>query len=280
MSESDSELGSEARPVGSAAKSVDLRVRPVGSGANPGGSVTGEDRIGDENIGTLVDAAGLAGSPDGFGRLWTPHRAAYVSGEAKPAEKGKCPFCVAPSLGDDEGLIVARGSACFALLNLYPYNSGHILVCTYRHVSLYTDLSAEERIEMGEMTAEAMEALRDSLHPAGFNLGMNQGDVAGAGIAAHIHQHIVPRWLGDANFLPIVAQTKAIPAILADTRSAVAEAWARVRPSEESDRESEQPDRELVAGGKRKRMNVSASSAPVGEDLSASVGEERNERAQ
>ncbi len=176
----------------------------------------------------LVDAAGLSGVPDGFERLWTPHRAAYVSGAAKPENTGKCPFCVAPSLSDAEALIVARGRACFALLNLYPYNSGHILVCTYRHVSLYTDLTDEERIEMGRMAARAMEALGEALRPAGFNLGINQGDVAGAGIAAHIHQHIVPRWLGDANFLPIVAQTKAIPAILADTRELVSEAWTRI----------------------------------------------------
>lgn len=176
----------------------------------------------------LVDAAGLSGVPDGFERLWTPHRAAYVSGAAKPENTGKCPFCIAPSLSDAEALIVARGRACFALLNLYPYNSGHILVCTYRHVSLYTDLTDEERIEMGRMAARAMEALGEALRPAGFNLGMNQGDVAGAGIAAHIHQHIVPRWLGDANFLPIVAQTKAIPAILADTRELVSEAWTRI----------------------------------------------------
>ncbi len=177
---------------------------------------------------SLVDAAGLPGIRDGFERLWTPHRAAYVSGAAKPDKTGECPFCVAPSLDDAEALVVARGRECFALLNLYPYNSGHILVCTYRHVSLYTDLTDEERIEMGRMTARAMEALGEALRPAGFNLGMNQGDVAGAGIAAHIHQHIVPRWLGDANFLPIVAQTKAIPAILADTRKAVSEAWSRI----------------------------------------------------
>ena len=176
----------------------------------------------------LVDAAGLPGVPDGFERLWTPHRGAYVSGAAKPEKTGECPFCVAPSLSDAEALIVARGRACFALLNLYPYNSGHILVCTYRHVSLYTDLTDEERIEMGSMTARAMEALGEALRPAGFNLGMNQGGVAGAGIAAHIHQHVVPRWLGDANFLPIIAQTKAIPAILADTRNLVSEAWSRI----------------------------------------------------
>ena len=98
-------------------------------------------------------------------------------------------------------------------------------MCTYRHVSLYTDLADAERIEMGRMTARAMEAITAAMAPGGFNLGMNQGQTAGAGIAAHIHQHVVPRWTGDANFLPIVARTKAVPAILADTRALLSRAW-------------------------------------------------------
>ncbi len=177
----------------------------------------------------IDDGSTLPGDPDGLARLWTPHRAAYVGGENKPANGGaaECPFCRTPQGDDAAGLIVARGSECFALLNLYPYNSGHILVCTYRHVSLYTELTATERIEMGEMTARAMEVLSEVMHPQGFNLGMNQGEAAGAGIAAHIHQHIVPRWSGDANFFPIIAQTKAVPAILADTRAQLAAAWQR-----------------------------------------------------
>lgn len=175
----------------------------------------------------IEDAASLPGEADGLGRLWTPHRAAYISGENRPADSGadECPFCRAPRLEDADALIVARGEHCFAILNLYPYNSGHMLVCTYRHVSLYTELTDAERVEMGEMTATAMRVLKSAMGPAGFNLGMNQGEVGGAGIAAHIHQHIVPRWLGDANFLPIVAHTKAVPAILSDTREQLARAW-------------------------------------------------------
>lgn len=175
----------------------------------------------------LEKAENFAGDPDGLERLWTPHRSAYISGERKPADhsQGECPFCRAPSLSDEDALIVARASHCFALLNLYPYNAGHVLVCTYRHVSYYTELTDEERIQMGEMTAAAMRALRAVMNPQGFNLGMNQGEVAGAGIAAHIHQHIVPRWAGDANFFPIIAQTKAIPYILGDTRARLAAAW-------------------------------------------------------
>ncbi len=177
----------------------------------------------------IDDAARFPGDPDGLQRLWTPHRAAYIAGENKPSTPAteECPFCHAPSGSDEEGLIVARGDTCFALLNLYPYNSGHLLVCTYRHVSFYTDLTDEERTEMGEMTQQAMRALDAAMHPHGFNLGMNQGEVAGAGIAAHIHQHVVPRWGGDANFFPIVAQTKAVPALLADTRAQLATFWRK-----------------------------------------------------
>lgn len=181
----------------------------------------------------IDEASNYPGDKDGFGRLWTPHRAAYVGGDAKPADgtASECPFCRVPTGGDAEGLVIARGETCFALLNLYPYNSGHVLICTYRHVSLYPDLTADERIEMGEMTARAMSVIKSAMRPQGFNLGMNQGEVAGAGIAAHIHQHVVPRWGGDANFLPIIAQTKAVPAILSDTREQLAAEWERQFPA-------------------------------------------------
>lgn len=179
------------------------------------------------------DAACFAGQADGLGRLWTPHRAAYISGENRPVKNtdqdtnAPCPFCEAPKRTDEDSLILARGHNCFAILNLYPYNSGHLLVCTYRHVSLYTDLTYSERVEMAEMTATAMRVLNRAMGPGGFNLGMNQEEVGGAGIAAHIHQHVVPRWLGDANFLPIIARTKTIPAILADTRNLLAQEWEK-----------------------------------------------------
>lgn len=166
----------------------------------------------------------FVGDRDGFQRLWTPYRMVYIeSGDTRAASA--CPFCVAPSLDDEDALIVHRGHASFVILNLYPYNSGHMLVCPYRHVADYTDLTAEERIEIGELTAEAMRVERAVANPAGFNLGMNQGSIAGAGIAGHLHQHIVPRWAGDANFFPIIAQTKAIPELLGDARAKLAAAW-------------------------------------------------------
>ncbi|MEV7971920.1 HIT domain-containing protein [Cellulomonas sp. NPDC089187] len=176
----------------------------------------------------VEDAAELPGVPDGFGRLWVPHRMAYIGGENKPADRAAgdgCPFCRAPGLSDEDGLIVARGQRAFVLMNLYPYNGGHLLVCPYRHVADYTELTTEEVAEVGELTRTAMTVLREVSGPGGFNLGMNQGDVAGAGIAAHLHQHVVPRWAGDANFLPIVGRTRALPELLADTRTRLAAAW-------------------------------------------------------
>jgi ATP adenylyltransferase len=136
-----------------------------------------------------------------------------------------CPFCVGPESDDETSLIVHRGAECFVVLNLFPYNPGHLLVCPYRHVADYTDLTLNETAELAALTQQAMRVLREVSAPAGFNLGMNQGSVAGAGIAAHLHQHVVPRWLGDANFLPIVGRTKPLPQLLGDTRARLAAAW-------------------------------------------------------
>ncbi len=164
---------------------------------------------------------------DDLQRLWTPHRMVYIGGQDKPvdASVGQCPFCRIPAGDDERGLVVARGRNCYAVLNLYPYNGGHLMLLPYRHVSDYTDLTDAETDELAAMTKTAIDVLRQVYAPAGFNLGMNQGEVAGAGIAAHLHQHVVPRWLGDANFLPIVGRTKALPELLADTRARLAAAW-------------------------------------------------------
>ena len=180
--------------------------------------------------GSAEQAADFGGLPDGLDRLWVAHRQAYLSGDAHPrVEEGDpCPFCVAPAGSDEDRLIVRRGRVCYALLNLYPYNAGHLLVCPYRHVPDYTDLTRDETVELAALTRQAMRVLRAVSRPRGFNIGMNQGDVAGAGIAAHLHQHVVPRWAGDANFFPIIARTKAVPQILGDTRRVVAQAWIRV----------------------------------------------------
>ncbi|MBO1268672.1 HIT family protein [Arthrobacter cavernae] len=173
-----------------------------------------------------TDDFGLAGVPDAFQRLWTPHRMAYIKG-GQDQFKGKddCPFCVAPQRSDEESLIVYRGKTCYVVLNLFPYNPGHLLVCPYRHVPDYTDITAEETAEFAELTQTAMRVLRKVSNPSGFNLGINQGITGGAGIAAHLHQHVVPRWGGDGNFFPIIAQTKAITQTLDEVRRLVSEAW-------------------------------------------------------
>jgi ATP adenylyltransferase len=172
-------------------------------------------------------ASELAGETDGFDRLWTPHRMAYIGGESKPADDsaGECPFCRVPRLDDDDALIVHRGEAAYVVLNLYPYNAGHLLVCPYRHVSDYVALTDAETAEVASLTQSAIRVLTAVAAPHGFNLGMNQGAVAGAGIAAHLHQHVVPRWGGDSNFLPIVGRSRALPELLGDTRQRLADAW-------------------------------------------------------
>lgn len=186
---------------------------------------------------TVTGADELAGTADGFERLWTPHRMAYVKGDRPSRDAGTgCPFCAAPGKDDAEGLIVHRGRTCFVVLNLFPYNPGHLLVCPYRHVPLYVDLTDEETAEFTALTKQAIRAVEAASGPAGYNLGINQGDVAGAGVAAHLHQHVVPRWLGDANFLPIVGRTKALPQLLEDVRRQLVAAWpasgATPRPAE------------------------------------------------
>jgi len=162
----------------------------------------------------------LAGTPDCFERLWTPYRLAYIQG----TEQG-CPFCRAPELSDAEGLIVCRGKLAYVIMNLYPYSPGHMLVCPYRHTAVYTDLTAPELAEIDASTQSGIATLSAISAPAGFNLGLNQGAVAGAGVAGHLHQHIVPRWSGDTNFLPIVAQTRALPQLLGDARDQLADHW-------------------------------------------------------
>lgn len=179
----------------------------------------------DEPTPRIEESTEFAGVPDAFQRLWTPHRMVYIQGGDKPEG---CPFCASPGKSDADGLIVHRGERAFVAMNLFPYSPGHLLVCTYRHVAWYTELSAEETTEVAALTQTAMRVIEQVSHPAGFNLGMNQGAVAGAGIAAHLHQHVVPRWNGDTNFLPIIAQTRALPQLLEDGRRLLAEAWAGI----------------------------------------------------
>lgn len=174
----------------------------------------------------VEDLSGTAavGVQDELQRLWVPHRMVYVA-DHHQADETDCPFCASPKHESEDSLIVARGTTAFVVLNLFPYNNGHMLVCPYRHIAQYPEATAEEVAEIGSLTQTAMRVAQEVMGCAGFNIGMNQGEVAGAGVAAHLHQHIVPRWSNDSNFFPIIAQTKALPQLLGDVRDALANAW-------------------------------------------------------
>jgi ATP adenylyltransferase len=145
-----------------------------------------------------------------------------------PGNQIECPFCRIPKLSDEEALIVFRGKEVYAVMNLYPYNAGHLLICTNRHVAELPELTISEQNEVTSITAHAMKVLRKVSNAVGFNIGINQGSVSGAGIAGHFHQHIVPRWAGDANFMPIIGKTKVLPQLLMESRELLASGWNQI----------------------------------------------------
>ncbi|MDB5074417.1 MAG: histidine triad protein [Chloroflexi bacterium] len=140
--------------------------------------------------------------------LWAPWRIGYVTSE-KPEG---CIFCLKPSQDQDaENFILYRGTYCFVILNVFPYNNGHLMVVPYQHVPGIEDLQVEIVTEMMTLTQKALSVLRQALRPTGFNIGINQGVPAGAGVADHAHMHVVPRWVGDTNFMPVIADTRVMP---------------------------------------------------------------------
>ena len=146
--------------------------------------------------------------------LWAPWRIEYILGE-KPDE---CVLCSMPAQNDDERHhILYRGKTCYVVLNLYPYSNGHMMIVPFRHTSDYTELSPEELAESAELTSKCLSVLKEVFKPEGFNVGLNQGRAAGAGIEEHLHLHIVPRWTGDFNYMPVVGQTLVIPQHLKET---------------------------------------------------------------
>jgi ATP adenylyltransferase len=174
----------------------------------------------------LVAQRGIS-VPDRFKRLWTPHRLAYITGESDAGsdEDEGCPFCRIPTVPDEDGLIVARGTTVYAVLNLHPYNPGHLMVVPYRHVADLEDLTSDESAELMRFTQRAVRAMRKAAAPHAFNIGINLGAVAGGSLADHLHQHVVPRWSGDANFMAVVGLTKVIPQLLSESRALLADAW-------------------------------------------------------
>jgi ATP adenylyltransferase len=183
----------------------------------------------------LVDVG--TGERDHLQRLWTPHRMSYIaespmkktgdgsssSGSAASSE----PFTDIPQMDDEEGLIVARGELVYAVLNLYPYNPGHLMVVPYRRVSELEELTADESAELMAFAQKAIRVMKAVSRPHGFNVGLNLGSSAGGSLAEHLHMHVVPRWGGDANFITIIGDTKVIPQLLRDTRTLLADQWAK-----------------------------------------------------
>jgi len=162
--------------------------------------------------------------PDGLERLWTPHRMAYV----KTADGTGCPFCRItrdPATSRDDDLVVKRGEVAYAVLNLYPYNPGHLMVLPYRHVPDLADLDDAETVELMLLTKQALATVRRVSDPHAFNVGINLGGVAGGSLSGHLHQHVVPRWSGDANFMTVLSGTKTLPQLLGETRDLLADAW-------------------------------------------------------
>ena len=157
-------------------------------------------------------------------RIWSPWRMAYIQAAKEQGEDGGCIFCDLPSEGDDERtMILARGELAFVIVNSFPYNPGHLMVAPFRHVGAFTSLEAAELADVDALVARSILALEQEMEPHGYNLGMNLGRVAGAGIPDHVHWHLVPRWNGDTNFMPVVGQTRVLPELLEET-------YARLRP--------------------------------------------------
>jgi ATP adenylyltransferase len=157
--------------------------------------------------------------------LWTPWRFAYVSKADSP---GGCVFCEQPGMSDRERFVVYRGQYCYVVLNIFPYTSGHLMIIPYEHLDELRKMTPESAAEMMTLAQKAENVLRQAYHPDGINLGMNIGKAAGAGVAGHIHMHILPRWLADSNFMTVVAETRVLPETLEKTWERLHAAFASV----------------------------------------------------
>ena len=155
-------------------------------------------------------------------QLWAPWRLEYI---ASADEEGGCVFCRAADGPDETGLVVHRGEVAFCLLNKYPYSSGHMMVAPYRHVGEFGELNEDEVLELHRLAASGMGSLAETFAPQGYNVGWNLGRIAGAGVVDHIHLHVVPRWAGDTNFMPVLADVKVLPEHLVESRRKLAAAW-------------------------------------------------------
>jgi len=168
------------------------------------------------------------GEPDRLTRLWAPYRSNYISKIPGQQKRHEDPFLAAPKESDEDGLIIARGETVYALLNLYPYNAGHLMVVPYRKIADLEELSEEETAEMAVFAKLAVRTLKRVSQPEAINVGLNLGKASGGSVGDHLHLHVVPRWAGDSNFMTVIGGTKVLPQLLKDTRALLADAWAEI----------------------------------------------------
>jgi len=168
------------------------------------------------------------GDHDRLVRLWAPFRSAYISSIPGGKERKADPFLAAPEQSDEDALIIARGESVYALLNLYPYNAGHLMVVPYRKVADLEELTDDETAELMAFAKLAVRTLKRVSRPEAINVGLNLGKASGGSVGDHLHLHVVPRWAGDSNFMTVIDGTKVLPQLLRETRSLLAEGWAEI----------------------------------------------------
>jgi ATP adenylyltransferase len=189
--------------------------------------VSDQDRARERTDDTILDRG--VGERDHLQRLWTPYRMNYLAEAPMKRDNANSeqPFTDIPQLSDEDGLVVARGEVIYAVLNLYPYNPGHLMLVPYRRVSELEDLTDAESAELMAFMQKAIRVIKNVSRPHGFNVGLNLGTSAGGSLAEHLHVHVVPRWSGDANFITIIGGSKVIPQLLRETRQLLATEWAK-----------------------------------------------------
>ncbi|WP_303049135.1 HIT domain-containing protein [Corynebacterium sp. Marseille-P4321] len=185
------------------------------------------DPVGAE-AGTFTDTG--VGDEDRLTRLWAPYRSNYIAKMPSDggASRSSDPFVEIPTMSDEDGLIVARGETVYAVLNLYPYNSGHLMVVPYRKVADLEALTQAESAELMAFTTHAVKTLKHVSRPEAINVGLNLGKASGGSVGDHLHMHIVPRWAGDSNFMTVIGGTKVLPQLLRETRELLAAGWIEV----------------------------------------------------
>ena len=176
-----------------------------------------------DGAGTYVDQG--CGDVDRLERLWAPYRSKYIAKMPSTSERSSDPFLEIPQLSDEDGLVIARGKEVFAVLNLYPYNSGHLMIVPYRKVAELENLTTSETAELMDFAKVAIRVLKRVSKPEAINVGLNLGKAAGGSVGQHLHLHVVPRWAGDSNFMTVIGGTKVLPQLLRETRELLADEW-------------------------------------------------------